>query len=399
MKKQSLAVKFAVLSLGFVGMANAFIAPAMATIGAAFPDVSRANIQLIMTFGMIGSFPLTLISGGLAGKFRVKPLVTLGAALIVAGALFPLALNGSIVYLYISSLLMGAGQGITLTLGSTLITQLFEEPERSRIFGINGSSQQAGSMIMMFAAGLFAAARWSNVYLTGLLCVPTLLLVIFCLPMDKKSQTAGPVSQEGAPVSKGWHPASWPVAIFILMFAITFAASMINSAMLLDEQLSQGSAVAGIVSSVSGFASILAGILYKTISEKLKQHILWAGALLLTAGLFFSYIAANVPVYFIGMCCINLGFTFGFVGGMHAMSRVVPPEKVAGAMGLFMGSQTLGSMICPYVINPIAELITGASTARGNYQVAVVWGVLTTVIAIIWGIKNGKHYQEASKAA
>jgi Na+/melibiose symporter-like transporter len=68
-------------------------------------------------------------------------------------------------------------------------------------------------------------------------------------------------------------------------------------------------------------------------------------------------------------------------------------------MGLFMGCQTLGSMICPYVINPIAELITGASTARGNYQVAVVWGLLATVVALVWGIKNRKHYQDAAKAA
>lgn len=397
MRKQSFTVKIAVLSLGLVAMTNAFVSPAMATIGAAFPEVSRANIQLIMTFGMIGSFPMTLISGGLASRFRAKSLVTLGSALIVIGALFPLALHSSIAFLYLSSLLMGVGQGIILTMSSTLITQLFDEPERSRLFGLNGSMQQAGSMIMMFAAGMFAATRWSNVYWTGIFCIPTFLLVLFFLPKGEKPQAAA-VGDNGGQ-SKGWHPAAWPVAIFILLFAIAFATSLINSAMLLDEQMQQGSAVAGIISSVAGFISILAGILYKNISGKLKQNILWIGALLLTVGLFLSFIADNIPIYFIGVCCINLGFTFGFTGGIHAMSKVVPPEKVASSMGLFMGCQTLGSMICPYIINPIAEAVTGASTARGNYQVAVVGGLITMLLAIVWSVKNRRHYADSFEAA
>lgn len=397
MKKHSLAVKVAVLSLSFVGMTNAFISPALATIGEAFSDVSRTNIQLIMTFGMFGSFPMTLISGGLAGKFRVKSLVTLGSALIVIGALFPLALHTRIWHLYISQFLMGAGQGFILTLCSTLITQLFDGPDRSRMFGLNGSFQHAGSMIMTFAAGMFAASRWFNVFWTGVFCIPTFLLVVFLLPRDEKPQAAA--QEENAPASKGWHPSAYPIAIFVLLFAIVFATVMINSAMLLSEQLQQGSAVAGTITAVAGFVSILAGILYKNISGKLKHYILGIGTTLITAGVFLSFVATNVPVYFVAYALINLGFTFGFTGGMHAMSRVVPAEKVASSMGLFMGCQTLGSMICPYVINPIAELVTGISSARGNYQVAVVLGLALMVYAFLWGLKNRKYYEAAPSAA
>lgn len=395
MKKQPMTVKIAVLSLAFVGMTNAFIAPVMAAIATAFPEASRTNIQLIMTFGMFGFFPMTLVSGWLAGKFRAKPLVMLGSALIVFGAFFPLIFHNHISYLYFSALLMGMGQGIALTMAGTLITHLFDEPERSRLFGFNGSLQQAGSMIMMFAAGIFAASQWYNVYWTGLFCIPTFILVICFLPWGETLK-ASVNNQKSNLKFKGWHPAALPVALFVLLFAIAFATNIINFAMLLDEQLQQGSAMAGIISSIAGFISILAGIIYKNISNKLKHNILWVGALLLTVGLFASYTANYVIVFFVGICCTNLGFTLGFIGGMHAMSRVVPAERVASSMGLFMGCQALGSMVCPYVINPIAELVIGSSTARGNYQIAVVWGLVVVVFAIFWGIKNRNYYLETT---
>jgi MFS family permease len=174
---------------------------------------------------------------------------------------------------------------------------------------------------------------------------------------------------------------------------------MINFAMLMAEQLEQGPAAAGTIASAAGFIGIAAGILYKNIVSVLKQNILAIGAIIITCGLVVSFIATNVPVFFIGFALITLGFTFGFTGGMHAMAKVVPREKIASSMGLFMGCQSLGSMICPYVINPIADKITGVSSALGNYQVTTVFGVIVIVYALVWGVKHRKYYQELPDTA
>ena len=403
MNKRSITVKIAVLSLGFIGLCNVFIAPAMATIADAFPEVSRTNIQLIMTFGLFGFFPMTIITGALAAKFRTKSLSLAGTALMIAGALFPLAIHSSIFHLYLSQLMMGAGGGMLMTLSSALIPKLFpNDAESSRLFGFSGACQNAGFMIAMFAAGFLAASQWSNVYWTGLLFIPTFFLVLIFLPKDEKPRVlASRAEKQGSPAPrlKGWHPSAYPIVIFIFLFAIIFATVMINSAMLLDEQLRQGSAVAGTIASVTNFVSILAGILYKNIVDVLKQNILAAGAALMTAGLFFSFIATNVPVYFTGFALVNLGFTFGFTGGMHAIAKVAPPEKITSSMGLFMGCQSLGSMVCPFVINPIADFVTGVSSALGNYQVTAVFGLVVVVYAFVWGAKHRRNYHTLPETA
>ena len=392
----SVTLKIAILSLGFIGMNNSFVSPALATIAAAFPDVSMANIQLIMTFGLFGFFPMTLITGGLASKFRTKSLVLIGALLMIIGGLFPLLIHSSIFHLYFSQLLMGAGGGILMTLSSALIPKLWEGPTRARMFGLDGACQRAGGMIMTFVAGILAAQEWHLVYWAGVFFIPSFFLILFFLPRDDKPQIAMQEAAKeatSAPKSKGWHPAAFPIGIYVFLQAIVFGAVMINFAMLMDAQLAEGPAMAGTLASASGLISIVAGILYKNIADALKQNMVGLGATLITIGVVISFLASNVPIFFIGLALVNLGFTLGFVGAMAGVAKVVPPEKLSSSMALFMAFQSGGSMICPYIVNPITILTHGEASALGNYQVAAVIGVIIIIYAFVWGAKNRKAYQ------
>ena len=396
MAKKSISIKIAILAIAFVVFGNASISPAMAVIMGAFPDVSMINIQLVMTFGLFGFFPMSMLTGGLMTRFRAKTLSMIGSALLVIGCFIPLIVHSSIWHLYISSLVMGAGGGMMITLSGALVPRYFpDDAVASRLFGLVGAFQNAGSMIMMFAVGFFAATQWYNAYWFGVFMIPTFFLILFLLPKDDRPDRLAQVvqEQEEKPKSKGWDPRVLPIAIYMLFFSVVFATPIINSAILMEDQLNQGPAMAGFVASVTSIFSIVAGILYKNISDGLKQTMLGFGALFLTLGVVTMFMATNVPVYFIGFSVVSIGFTLGFTGGMHAVAKVVSPEKVPVSMGVFMGCQSLGSMFCPYIVNPIAEAVTGAPSALGNFQVAAVYGVGLVIFAFIWGARNRKYYQ------
>jgi MFS family permease len=384
------------LFMAFACRSNTFVAPALAEIAKQFPDVSMANIQLIMTFGMVGNFPMTILTGFFADKFRPKPLVIAGCALISVGALYPLIWHGDIWFLYISNLMMGIGQGVVLTYNSILITQLFEDPTRGQLLGWRNSVQQVGSMLMAFVAGYSALLGWYNVYLTGFVTLPSLLIVIFLLPNMEKAEKKIAEQSGGEIQKKRLSRQSFIVALFFFLFGVPFAVNIINSAMLLDEQLGLGPEMAGITSAVTGFASILGGAVYYPFSKFVKSNILWVGTVIVVAGLVMQYFCTNFFLFLVGGFFVLLGFVFTFSGAIHAVPRIDPPAQVSFGIGIVMAFQSLGSMLTPYLINPITRAVYGHDSASGNYFIAMIWGCVVIVIGIVWAASHKKLYTEES---
>ncbi|RSU09668.1 hypothetical protein CBF27_12330 [Vagococcus acidifermentans] len=311
-QKSNIKLKIAILSVAAVAMANAFISPALAEIAKAFPEVSMTNIQLIMTFAMLGQFPFTLITGILGNRINNKILVLLGLISLIIGGILPYFLNKSITFLYIGSAFMGVGQGILLTMLSTIISKYFSGEERSQMFGWQNSFTNGGNMIMALIGGFLASTLWKNVYLATILCIPSLLLVLFWLPSEKEDSEKTTIKEKGSTIALS----AIPVVILMLVFAIGFATIILNSAMLINDKGLGGADIAGLMVSLSGLVSVGGGLLYKYVMRISKSFILCVGALCLASGLFIGYFSSQIVIYFIGSALVYLGFTFGFSGCM-----------------------------------------------------------------------------------
>jgi MFS family permease len=408
-KGTKMSLVLSVLMMSFCTYANAcIIAPAMSEIAKNFPDVSIANIQLIMTFGMFGYFPMTLITGAIANKVPSKPFAILGGFLVSFGAIYPVFLHNHIALLYVSNFLMGVGQGIIVTLNSILIAHFFENKDHSKMYGWRGAVQNAASMLFSFAAGWLASLAWYNVYWTGVLTLPTLFA---CLALPnvkslgelKKDETS---LQEALPTAesvtlegkKGVPLKAIAVAFFIFMFAVPYAVKMMNYAMLMDLKLGLGSTYAGTLLGITGIITVIGGVVYANFANVLKQHILWFGALLLGIGMYIQFIADGFTWFLIGACMTNLAFALAFTGGVDAIPKMVTPLQISASMGVFMAAQSLGSMVTPYLVNPIAIATMGESTAENNYQVSVVWCAATIIYAFAWCFFNKKYYTTLKEA-
>jgi hypothetical protein len=249
-------------------------------------------------------------------------------------------------------------------------------------------------MIMALVAGFSALLGWHNVFLTGFVTLPSLIAVIFLLPNVPKAEEKIKQEALGAPGSKKLSIQTVVVSCYIFLFGIPFAVYIINSAMLLSDQLQLGPEVAGVTSAITGIASIVGGIVYNPIARALKSHLLWFGTAIVCAGLALEYFCTNFTMFLIGACLVLFGFVFTFAGAIHSIPIMgVPANQVAFGISVVMGLQSLASMLTPYVINPIGKALYGAETASNNYKVAMIWALVVTVIGIIWAIVNAKHYK------
>jgi predicted MFS family arabinose efflux permease len=168
---------------------------------------------------------------------------------------------------------------------------------------------------------------------------------------------------------------------------------MINCAMLIDEKLAMGPEFAGLVLSIGGGCSVLGGVLYALCAKGMRQHILWIGAAMLGIGTGMQVITYSFVIFVIGAAIANFAFALVFTGAVDIIPRIVSPKQISICMGVIMAAQALGSMLTPYLINPIAQLVTGVSTGVTNYQVSVVWCVVVVIYAMVWGIANKRHYK------
>jgi MFS family permease len=390
-------VMIAVLLMSFATYSNVMVAPAMAEIAKNFPDVSMANIQLIMTFGMLGYFPMTLITGFIADRIPSKPLGIIGGFLISFGALYPLVLHDHIAFLYVSNLLMGVGQGIIVTLNSIIIAQIFERKDHSKLYGWRGSVQNLASMFISFASGWLASLAWYDVFWTGLLTLPT-LFACFAIPNIKRGAVEG-AREAGrevasAPAEKKGVPLQCIlVSILVFLFAVPYAVKMINYAILMDQQLSLGSTYAGTVLAITGLITVLGGIVYGSFSKIIKYHLFWIGTIILGAGMYVQYVSDTFIPFLIGACMTNFAFAMSFTAGIDAIPKIATPAQLSWSMGIYMAAQSLGSMLTPYLVNPISVMFTGVESAQANYIVAVVWCVITAVFALFWGLSARKYYK------
>ena len=397
---RKITLKAAVLSIPFVTMSNTFLSPVLAQIAAAFPSASATDIQLIMTCAMLGSFPMTLLSGALAARYNKKLLVLVGLGLLLCGGLLPLVLHRGVVWLYASSLLMGAGQGTLLTMMSTLAACLFEGEERATVIGWQTSVQNGGNMVMTAIAGTLAAVSWVYSFYTILLAVPVVLAVLawlparLCRPEHRKN---GP-HRSPAPSQRGFPAGAVPIAIYILLFSIGYATHILNASMLLEEGRLAGPAAAGIVLSLAALAGIGAGVIYSRVSAACGPYILLAGCSALCAGLLIAALATNLLLFLLGAALVSIGLTFSYSGGIHCMARVVPLERSAACMGLFMSMEALGCILSPYLMGWLTNGIWGSFTPRGAYLLTGALMALSAVYALCWGVAHRAAFSAATQA-
>ncbi|WP_269477542.1 MFS transporter [Hominibacterium faecale] len=396
-------MRLAVLSIAVVGSMNCFMIPALAVIADAFPEASPTAIQMIMTFAMIGQFPMSVTSGFAGAKISQKKLLLFGVICIIAGGAMPMLLHGSIIYLYIGSLFMGIGQGIALTLMGSLINTLFTGKMRSQLLGWQNTVTMITLILISMLGGALASIQWTYIYLISFLGIPTLIFIALWLPKENPHSTEEELA-ENADLSgpKANRILSVPVILllaFIFFFEIGFASINVNAAMLIEDRNIGGGAawVAGLMSSFSYLISMVSGILYVYILKLSKEFILVTSAVSMTIGLFLSYASYSVFIYAVAQTFIFFGYSIGIVGGMEMVGRFVKPEWVSSCMGVFWGFDCIGTMVEPYLVNSITKFFSGEVTPGGALFVGGIFMAVTIVIAIILGMKGRSNFMDLKK--
>jgi ACDE family multidrug resistance protein len=175
---KELIVIYGVTLMGVMGVG--LIAPVLPKIESAY-DLSAKSLGLIITLYTLPGILLSIPIGIMADRFGRRRI------LLPALLIFGIAGGGCFfAHTYGTLLLMRFFQGIggscLTAMAMILIGDMFSEPERTSVMGINASILSVGTGIFPLLGGLLALISWKTPFFLFFVSVPVAMLVFRWIP-------------------------------------------------------------------------------------------------------------------------------------------------------------------------------------------------------------------------
>lgn len=334
--------------------ASAAIAPAMAEIAAAFPDIPPTQIKSLLTAPALTMMLVSPLAGWLSRRLGSRRLLVAGLCFYVFGGLGG-GLAGSFHVLFLMRLLLGVGIGILMPMSSALVAEFFEGRERLRMMGLSSSVTSFFGVCANVLVGYLTLYSWRygfGVYAVGL---GVLALVMMHLPKTQASARTVAVSTR-LPLQVYW----WALAVFLQLLAIY--AVPVNIALFMTENRIGSSREIGIAVSCLTAASFVTGFLGVRVRGLLGRYFVFATLALGALGYYLLAAAGSLAMTLFALLAIGVGNGFLMPYLFFCATTTVSASRVMGAMGMVAMAASFGQFATPLLLDGIARALGDTST-------------------------------------
>ena len=172
-----------------LGMQHTVISPVLANIGAAFPEVSRNTLQLLVSIPNLLAIAAAASSAWLMRRLGKKTVMLICLLIIfISGA--GMAFAGSFPALMALRSVSGIGYGFILPVGTALIMEHAQGRERDLLLGAQAAMVGVGGLFSSLAAGYLGAADFHTAFLLYLVAGAAALVCLLLVPAGRHGEQA-----------------------------------------------------------------------------------------------------------------------------------------------------------------------------------------------------------------
>lgn len=354
------------------------LAPALASIGRAFPELSDVAIQNIYTVPYLVAFPLIYCSGILASIFTKKQILAASLVTMILGGCLPLFFHGSYAMLLLSSVIIGIGFGTLSPMTSALIHEHCPPEQQAWMLGVQSAVIGIGGMAFASLAGKLASIHWWLTYAAFLILVPSLALTL-CLP--KGIITPRPQIKDKLLSAE---------LVYILVFGALLQAFtnsfQTNISMLVEEFGFGGAETAGRVTSFYSFAGIIGGLLTGTIISRLGRRVMPGISAVFAMGMLLMWQGSSMPALLIGTFITGMFVSVRMPAGYLSATEIAPAQATM-MISLYCCAAQFGVFLSPYIL----KLISPDDTTAARF---LACGAALAVMAVVGFIKTGRKTEK-----
>ncbi len=369
-EKYSVMLMPAILSVSLLTiMAPTAVAPALAAIKEAFPDISETQAKLVLTLPTL-MMPLGLVAAKLTERFDKKKILLFGMFLFLVFGVGGGFVNDFNVLLAMR-VMFGVGIGIMTPLSTSLIFDFVSDTnKRNKLMGYQGAVNQLGGLVFMSLSGTLANISWRYSFLCYAFVVVTIIMTLLFMPSIpplKKAETNGPKK------SLNWKV--YPLAFFAMMIFVCFFVVNTDLALFMDHEKLGDAQDCGFALSVMRIPAIFAGIMLGWLMKNLKDWTVTIASLFMAAGYFIIAYAHSYSVIMTGCLVIGIGGGVSIPPLFTFVPRIVTPRQRTLGVAIVSMVAQLGQFVSPLYTN-----LFGTGTDSESLRMRFVVATVTTVV-------------------
>lgn len=363
-------VKVVLASTALAPLGVPLVSPALPVIRNAF-GITDAQASLLISVYFLTGIVLSPFIGILADRLgrRYVLVPSLFVFSLCGGAL---ALSPDYTTLLIIRLLQGtAAAGIFITT-VTLIGDAFDGVQRNAVLGVNTAVLSAGAALYPLVGGVLVGYAWNAPFLAYLAGLPVAAFAL--LTLDEPISEREPRSLtyiRGALSALGGRRTITFYGTAFFTEVLLFGSVLTALPFLLAEQFSLSPVLIGLVVMVAELASVVAlqnGLFARFLSNGTLGFVLYG------VGLFGLWLAATPLLVGVSVVFIGAGLGLSMPSVDAAISGLVSPRFLAGALSIRNSTTFLGRAVGPVLFAGLVVSTGYRPLLFGAGLVAVAWG-------------------------
>ena len=360
------------------------LAPILRKMQEAFPEASMTMVQMTLTMPSAVSIPVQLLTVLLAQKMTKKDMMFIALMLICIGGLIPLFLHNSIIWVVISSIVIGIGQGFFTPSINALASDMFDGNVRATFLGIKGGTTGFLRTLLTLAVGFFGVAAWSRAYAIFLILIP---FIVWFMVVTPKGEKSAKVVGKGVGLSgiKGIITPAFVVVTLLCSFASCCQmAYTTNIAGFIADRNMGDSVTASAASAFFTMSKLFVGIFLGVLLKCFKKYTLPFGYALCALGYFIIASANGLTAVQVGGIFFGIGLGIQMSGGLYYITETVDKKYLSQMMGIYFPFISFFISVSPLIINTLAKLIFGVSNATNNFKIGCLCYALDAVVMFLY---------------
>lgn len=349
-------LKYAILSISLITvMAGAMIAPAVASIAAAFPDATALQINVLTSLhaGMV--VPFTFVSGFLVRKYSKKNVLIVSLILYLIAGLGG-ALSPNIWFMLATRALLGIAVGLMIPISLTLITDNYHGEERTQTLGLQSAATNLGGIIAILVSGTLAMYGWQFSFMAYGMAALILVLIVFFLPNIK------PQPYEKSSANNRFEPRVLLLAVYMILTFVVFFGIPSNMALFLRELDVTNTVLNGIIIATCSVGGFFGGLTLAYFRKKFKTFFVPLQVTFMAIG-FSLIVFYDQSLYVMGLGVLILGFGYGSTVPVifDSASKITTGNAAAMATAVLVSSIYLGQFISPVLLGSVSRVFGDGS--------------------------------------
>lgn len=370
MNHKKIAASIFLIAFAF-GLNITGIMPILGVLNQQYAQQGISAVQLLQTVPYALLMAGSLAIGWLTSRFSKRNIAVLGLTVIGICGVMPFFAGGYNMLL-ISRILIGFGFGITSPINTAIVAEFFKPDERPGYLGLHVVGMGVGSMAGNLIGGALAGRGYRWFYIVYLMAFLSLLGVRLLLPNTPPSAA---VRRE----KKKLNTRVYAISLMSFVHTLFITVYNTNIAIYILVQITENTAVTGIVTAVNAAFALLVGASFALISRLLGRYALPASILAAALGYGAILVIPGVFGIYVGSALCGASLSCFMAQCSYLISVSAEPGAVAEASGVFAVIGGIGGLISPVFLGAVSIGVFGSNITQGQF---IISGIGMAVLAV-----------------